>query len=228
VKLVLFDVDGTRLDNLRGDDAAYLRAFQREFGIDKIDADWSKYAHCTDSCITREILSAHFGRPATDDDVRRAREAYVEELRRAFASGTGCATPMRGVEAALDAVAALGFVTALATGGWRASALLKLEAAGLAAMTRRPGGFADDHETREGIAEIARARAEHEARRVAERVVFVGDAVWDVKACAALRLPFVGIAKGPRAERLSAAGASIVLPDFTDGFVEALDVALPP
>jgi len=227
MKLVLFDVDGTLLDNVGEDDARYLRAFDAAFGIRGIDTDWSRYPSATDSSIARELLARHFGRPAADDEIGRARAAYVAELHAAVASGEGVGRPMRGVEKALAALSERGWSAARATGGWRAWALLKLERSRLPVMSL-PGAFADDHLTREGIATIARERAEAAAGRAATRVVYVGDATWDVKACAALGLPFVGIATGGRADRLRRAGATTVLADFTEGFLDALDAAVAP
>jgi phosphoglycolate phosphatase-like HAD superfamily hydrolase len=227
MNLVLFDVDGTLLDNPGEDDARYLRAFDAAFGIRDIDTNWARYPSATDSCITRELLARHFGRPATDDEIGRARAAYVAELHAAVASGENVGPPTRGVEAALAAMSMDGWSAALATGGWRASALLKLSHSRLPVMSL-PGAFADDHLTREGIATIARERAEAAAGRAATRVVYVGDATWDVKACAALALPFVGIATGGRAERLRRAGAATVIEDFTNDFLDALDSAVAP
>ncbi len=227
MNLVLFDVDGTLLDNSGADDARYVRAFDGAFGIRGIDTNWARYPNATDSCITRELLRGHLGRPATDAEIGRARDAYVAELRAAAASGEHVAKPMRGVEDAFDELTSRGWSAALATGGWRVSALFKLSHARLAAASL-PGGFADDHLSREGIATIARGRAEAAAGRAATRVVYVGDAVWDVRACEVLALPFVGIAKGERADRLRAAGATTVIEDFADGFFRALDAAAPP
>jgi phosphoglycolate phosphatase-like HAD superfamily hydrolase len=229
MKLVLFDVDGTLLDNRGVDDLCYERAFRREFGVPRVDSDWSRFAHCTDSYITREILRVHLRRDATDDEVRRAREAYVAELHTAFAARESVHAPMTGAAAAIRALKRDGWKLALASGGWRVSALLKLKHSRLP-VTRLPGAFADDHVSREGITRIARERAEFRAGREAERVVYVGDAVWDVKACRALGLPFVGIGRADRGIRLRAAGASFVLADFANrrAFRDALDRATPP
>jgi len=229
MRLVLFDVDATLLDNAGADDARYLRAFANEFGIRDIDKNWSRYPHATDSCITRVLLTEHFGRDPTEDEIGRARDAYVVQLNASVAAGEEVGRPMRGAAAALETIVAAGWRMGLATGGWRASALFKLSHSGLP-VTHLPGGFADDHHSREGITSIALGRAESVAGRAAERVVYVGDAVWDVKSSASLGLPFVGIAKGWRADRLRAAGAAIVLDDFADAaaFADALGCAVAP
>jgi len=60
-------------------------------------------------------------------------------------------------------------------------------------------------------------------QRAAERygasfacTVYVGDGVWDVRACRNIGVPFIGIGTGSRATRLSAEGAVRVFPDFSD------------
>ncbi len=55
--------------------------------------------------------------------------------------------------------------------------------------------------------------------------VYVGDGVWDARACRALRIPFIGIGSGVRATRLASEGAVRVFQDFSDAdlFLESLD-----
>jgi FMN phosphatase YigB (HAD superfamily) len=60
-------------------------------------------------------------------------------------------------------------------------------------------------------------------QRAAERygesfacTVYVGDGVWDARACRSVGIPFIGIGTGSRATRLSAEGAVCVFPDFND------------
>src|SRR5438067_2085791 len=46
--------------------------------------------------------------------------------------------------------------------------------------------------------------------------VYVGDGVWDARACRSVGIPFIGIGTGSRATRLSAEGAVCVFADFSD------------
>jgi phosphoglycolate phosphatase-like HAD superfamily hydrolase len=89
----------------------------------------------------------------------------------------------------------------------------------------------DLHPTREGILEIAiRRMRERHGVSAYDRIVSLGDGVWDVSAAATLRLPFVGVGRGARADRLRAAGARAVLGDFTDlaATLETMGSAEPP
>ena len=72
-------------------------------------------------------------------------------------------------------------------------------------------------------ASLARASARHGGIAF-ERIVYIGDGAWDVRACREIRWPLVGIGQGAHAARLRTLGTSHVLPDFTDhtAFLRAL------
>jgi len=55
--------------------------------------------------------------------------------------------------------------------------------------------------------------------------VYVGDGVWDARACRALGIPFIGVGSGVRAARLASEGAVRVFQDFSEEglFLESLD-----
>ena len=77
-------------------------------------------------------------------------------------------------------------------------------------------------------AAIARAR-EHAGVADFARRVCIGDGVWDVHTATRLGLPCIGVGSGAGAERLAAAGAARVVPDFTDlaAILDALEDATP-
>ena len=78
-----------------------------------------------------------------------------------------------------------------------------------------PAASSDDAWDRESIIRLSMRRAAERYGRVGS-TVYVGDGVWDVRACGSVGIPFIGIATDGRAARLSAEGAICVLPDFND------------
>src|SRR5256886_14430543 len=103
----------------------------------------------------------------------------------------------------------------LATGGWRDSARLKMASAGMC-FDEHPAASADDALDRESIMRLSRQRAAERYGESFACTVYVGDGVWDARACRSVCIPFIGIGRGGRATRLSAEGAGCVFPDFSD------------
>jgi phosphoglycolate phosphatase-like HAD superfamily hydrolase len=105
---------------------------------------------------------------------------------------------------------------ALATGGWKRSAEFKIRAAGLP-LFNFPAAFAEDGPSRESIVQTAidRASTWYQCREF-ERIVSVGDAVWDIKTARQLNLPFLGVADEPRATLLRDSGARHVVEHYLD------------
>jgi len=101
-----------------------------------------------------------------------------------------------------------------ATGSYRRTALRKLAAVGVT-FPIEVLVAADDFETREEIVSNAIDRAgSYFGVPEFHRVVSIGDGLWDLLTARNLKLDFVGIATGLHAEKLRAAGAENVFPDF--------------
>jgi phosphoglycolate phosphatase-like HAD superfamily hydrolase len=86
-----------------------------------------------------------------------------------------------------------------------------------------PSASADDAPQRVAIMQLAVERAASRYGSIDDSV-YVGDGVWDARACHALGIPFIGIGVAGHAEKLREAGALIVFADLvdSDGFWQVL------
>jgi phosphoglycolate phosphatase-like HAD superfamily hydrolase len=225
-RLAIFDIDGTLTDTNGVDDESYRTAVAAAIGVAPDLIDWSNSLHVTDAEIFRHLCERHGRGQPSEEMMSRARSEFVDLLSATLDEAPHRFTEMAGAANILRRLSDAGWCVALATGGWGPSARLKLRAAGLA-IEEPLLACADDGISRADIVELARRRAESFYGREFERVVSIGDGVWDVETAASLHLPFIGIAHGAKADRLRGAGAAVVFPDYTDvrGFVAALSTA---
>lgn len=217
MKLVVFDVDGTLTNTMKVDAECFHRAFAEVFDVRDINTNWSDYTHVTDSGITIEILEKHAARAPTGEELSRLKGRFIELLVEAFERNPDSIQPIRGAREALGSLTEdSGWAVAIATGAWRVSATLKLATARIE-VDGIPAAFSDDRIARESIVEraIELARDEHD-RSAFDRVVYVGDAIWDIKTSRNLGIGFIGVAEGDERERMREDGASHVIPHFGD------------
>lgn len=228
-RLAIFDIDGTLTDTNAVDDECFLEAIAGEFALELAGVDWSDAPHVTDASIARWLVERHRGRAPDDAEIERLVHRFVATLERELARTPDRFAPIAGARDAFAMMRSDGWDIALATGGWRPSARLKLKASGLD-VPDMVLACANDAVTREEIVRLARERAAAIRGDSYDRVVSIGDGVWDVRTAANLELPFIGIATGEREAKLRAAGASVVLSDFQDliAFRSALVMATAP
>lgn len=228
--LAIFDIDGTLTATSAVDDDCYRQAVLDEWGIPSMSTDWSTYEHSTDNAIAAELFRRHRGRDATAAELASLRDRFARLVGAAAARDPSLFREVPGAAAALAALPARGWQVAIATGGWTPSARCKLATAGID-IEAIPAAFACDARPREAIIRIAAHRAAERAGRVAfDRIVYLGDGLWDLRACRRTATPFVGVATGERAERLRGEGAGRVVGDYRDfgGLLKALADAAPP
>jgi len=228
-RLAIFDIDGTLTDTNGVDDEAYCAAVASAIGVAQEAIDWSGALHVTDAEIFRHLCGMHgLGEPSVEL-MSRARAEFVEGLTSMLDQVPERFVEIRGAGTMLQRLANDGWMVALATGGWRPSARLKLRAAGFD-IDDALLASADDGTTRADIVQLARQRAEAFYARRFDRVVSIGDGVWDATTAATLELPFIGIATDEKAERLRRAGADVVFPDYRNisEFLSALTTANSP
>jgi phosphoglycolate phosphatase-like HAD superfamily hydrolase len=228
VNLLIFDVDGTLTGTNEVDTRCFVRAFLEAFGI-ALDTSWQIYPHRTDSGIICHSLSQYFRRTPTAIELDLFRKRFLILLEREWGAAPQNFAAIAGATRAFTRITQQrDYALALATGGWRASALFKLEKGGIPVLGL-PAAFADDAAEREEIARIAIARARFHHQQQFDRIILVGDSDCDVTTAARLGLGFVGIAADANDTVLRAAGAQLVLRDFEDfaTFMRTVEIARP-
>jgi phosphoglycolate phosphatase-like HAD superfamily hydrolase len=217
MNLVVFDLDGTLAKTVAADEHCFVQALAGAFGIEEVSTNWSDYEHVTDSGVIGALFRDRFGRAPLPNDLSKFIEYFVTILERHHRVAPDAFREMPGAATLLGALRRQShWGVAIATGGFEVSARFKMRAAGLDA-SEFPAAFAEDGPARESIVQTAMARASicHQQSRF-DRIVSVGDAVWDVDTAKRLRLAFVGVAHDGRAERMRERGTSHVVEDFAD------------
>jgi phosphoglycolate phosphatase-like HAD superfamily hydrolase len=217
MKLAVFDFDGTLAKTMGVDTECYVQAFGEALEIRGFSTTWTDYEHVTDEGVTRQIFVERFGRHPHAHETDKLIDHFImlltsrcEAERKEFAEVPGAASFVTHLRAGSE------WGIALATGAWRRSVQFKMERAGIP-IADIPSAFSEDGPSRESIVLTAIDRAaSHYRQHRFERIVSVGDALWDVKTARKLGLPFLGIADEPRAAELRRDGASHVIEDYLD------------
>lgn len=217
MNLAIFDIDGTLTRTDHVDDICFVRALADAHAITEVSTDWAGYPHTTDSAITSHIFQERFDRAPVEAELLKFKSRFVcllEEYRAKdsslFEEIIGASLMLRRLNQHPE------WQVAIASGGWRVSATLKLKTAGIE-VNDYPAAFADDGLSREEIlhAAVTKAQTLYQQNNFA-RVVSVGDGLWDVRTARNLRFPFLGIGSGEREEKLRQAGATHVIKDYCD------------
>ena len=226
-KLAIFDVDGTLLDNMDVEDACYSTALREVLELPSLDTDWTHYEHVSDAAIAVEAYRRHHGSAPSAAQLDATMARFVRLLAEARDADAGVIRATNGAVQLFDALAQRGWAAAIATGAWRRASELKMSAGGLP-YAGVPMATSEDGPARASIVSAARIRAErHHSVERFERVVSIGDGLWDALAARDLGLPFVGIGRGVRANGLRVAGVGVILEDYADigATVAALETA---
>ena len=217
MNLVIFDVDGTLCDTFNIDVDCFLESVANLYGITEPNTDWAKYPTVTDLAITICILEERLNRQPDEDEIQDFKNhslALLEDYR------TKEPWRFKEIEGASQILPKLNqeseWKVAIASGCFRDSGTLKLKAAGID-VEDFPAAFAEDAFMREEILQsvVLKALKLYQQNHF-ERIVSVGDGLWDVRTARNLMLPFLGRNSGEGKEKLIGAGATHVIKDFTD------------
>lgn len=214
--LVIFDVDGT----LVGGEAADWRAF--DAAIESVlefvagETFFAGLPEITAQSIAEAAVRASGAQPGNGLE-QRIRDEYLRGLHLAHRSDPLTFQPRAGVKELLEHLASIpGVKVALATGDWHSTITFKLAAAGID-VSAYPVATSSDTPRRADIIRLAAERA----GRPLSHAVYVGDGVWDMRACRELEITFIGT--GEKTHRLGESGVEHLLePLESAGFLALL------
>lgn len=227
--LVIFDVDGTLVFSDRRDSQAFGQTYLEIYGKAFPSLDWNHFPHVTDHTIFGTAIRQQFDRSIRLGEIESFQQQYLARLREKRAAAP---QHFKQVPGAAEMVARLqqepDFGVAVATGGWKRPAEVKLAHIGI-----DPPGLiivgADNKATREEIIQSAIDQSQAQLAKL-EKIVYVGDAIWDVRTTRNMGLNFIGIRHRDDLGVLKSLGASEVLSNYLnqDHFFEIVDRAKPP
>jgi phosphoglycolate phosphatase-like HAD superfamily hydrolase len=217
MKLAIFDIDGTLTNTNSVDDECFVKALAEANAITNINTDWASYPHTTDSGIMAHVFQEKFGRVPQETELDKFKNSFVNLLDEQYKSNSSGFDEIAGAVIALDRLKQEpDWAIAIATGCWRASALLKLSAANID-INGTPAAYAEDGLSREEILEAAVSQSlERYGLSSFEKIVSIGDGLWDVRTARRLGFDFLGVGSGQAAELLHKSGAKHVIEDFAD------------
>ena len=190
VKAIILDIDGTLIESMAVDTELYFASIAEVLGPVRVRDKLGDYDHVTDSGILAQLLEDN--EYVYDAEVIEAvRSIFVRKIARHIET-EGPFTTIDGAVEFVDRVRQSDSNNvAIATGGWRKSALLKLQSAGFD-INGIPLLTGDDSPSRIEIMRSALAKIGDDV----ESVTYFGDAEWDERACRSLGWTFVAVGPG--------------------------------
>ncbi len=187
MKAIVFDVDGTLIESMSVDSELYFSSINTVLGPVNIREDLSDYDNVTDSGILAQLIDDN-GFSSEDEVAESIQAIFVESLRKHIQT----VGPFPAIEGAIQMVDKVRHSAntriAIATGGWRRSALLKLESTGFN-IDGIPVATCDNSPSRIEIMRTALSKIGNDF----ESVTYFGDAEWDRQACQSLGWNFVAV-----------------------------------
>ncbi len=202
--LVIFDVDGTLLGGETADWLAFDRAIESVLDFVADETFFAGLPEITAQSIAEAAIRASGAQPGNGLE-QRIHDEYLRGLRGAHSSDQLTFQPRPGVRPLLQHLASTpGVKVALATGDWHSTITFKLAAAGID-ISSYPLATSSDTPRRADIIRLAAERA----GLPLSHAVYVGDGVWDMRACRELEMGFIGT--GGRTHHLSEHGVEHLL-----------------
>ncbi len=182
----IFDIDGTLVESFGFDDAYYISAIREVLGEVHIHDDWSKYINVTDTGSLRQIMEEN--KIQEEGQINEVRTKFGELIKQYLQNGGKCRPKKGAIHLINKLITADCYKVGFATGGWKHTAKMKLQHAGFN-LKNTILTSSDDGDERVTIMKKCLSMLGN----CFHRIVYIGDAEWDIEATEKLGWHFIGI-----------------------------------
>lgn len=205
--LIVFDIDGTLTDSVKQHITAF-REVLGEIGVRDVDADFKSFKHHTDSFIAKEIFETDRQAEFSEEKKIQFEAGLTDRLDKHQFS------EIPGAKQLLENLTSSDFGICFATGSLRRPAKHKLISIGVE-FEEWQLVTSDDLYSREEIVRkaIDQAKTNYDVQQF-ERIISIGDGIWDLFTARNLELEFIGVGEENRT-KLIENGAKAVFTDLT-------------
>ncbi len=229
MSLIIFDVDATLVYSDKLDSKAFAQTYEDIYSVPFPSIDWSTYPHVTDDTIFKTVIQQHFQRSVTEMERSQFKAAFLATIIENRKLRPTEYKMVPGAKAIMELlINDADYTVGIATGGWKDPAVMKLDFVNIPTAPLLISG-ADGKTTRHEIIEEVVTQAK-EIKASFDRIIYVGDAIWDVKTTRDMQIPLIGIRlKGDR-EVLQKEGVRHVVKNYLDipTFMQYVKEAVPP
>jgi phosphoglycolate phosphatase-like HAD superfamily hydrolase len=224
-KLIIFDIDGTLTNTNKVDHQSFIKTYADLYDIHVEENMWEHCEHYTDTGIAQHVFDTKIGRPMGPVDMRKIKKAMVDNLMSFMEENESAFDEVKGAYEIIELLKTKKeYALAIATGCWEDTATLKLNIAGLD-YDEIPLANSDHSISRVGIIEKAiELSQEKNGVKSFDKIIYIGDGIWDVKATNEKNIPLIGIDCN-NSGALAKAGVKTIFKDFSDqkAFLKAIE-----
>ncbi len=201
--MIVFDVDGTLIGGEKTDWKCFDDAFAEAAGFGLTPEFFYSIKEVTAQAIVHQALDGASLREKQIVEAKTLR-GYLDRLETVVQDDSDAFPAMEGAVDLLNDLKSRKVPIAIATGDWRESSVLKLNAAGIP-FRGIPMTTSSEHYSRADII----ASAVKKTRGNLLNCIYIGDGHWDLLATRRLGISFIGC--GTKLERLEQYGARFLL-----------------
>lgn len=184
----MFDIDGTLVNSYKFDEECYIQSARTVLGIE-ISSNWEEYTFATDVGILNEVIDRYNITGKRELIQQKFRGVFLDLIIEHVTSNPERVNEIKGAGKFLQHLQSLPNIKiAIATGGWKETAMIKLKAAGININGCAFASSSDRH-SRTEIMKLAEQRAATSVPFKSK--IYFGDALWDKNASESLGYTFI-------------------------------------